>query len=183
MRHEHEIEAMLAELRREAVEQMPPFSARSIATAREIGPTASAALIAELDRDESAFLAVEALREADPVTWEALVPERRAAIYARALAGSVMFNAWGLPGRALTGTSRAFASLGNAAVPVLVPLLGRHDEAPLEGSRDATAARVQRNRIRDYAWVLLCEALRRPYDYDDDPAVRDRAIDELEATL
>lgn len=129
-----------------------------------------------------AMLALEALRATDRASFDALPASRRAEIYARALAASTLFNTWGTPQRP-SETSRAFAALGAHAVQVLLPLLDERRDAPSGGSRAATASDVDRVRVRDYAWMLLCAASGRACEWNRDPAVRDVAIDALAAEL
>lgn len=145
--------------------------------ARDAGPMAAGLLLAEVHAEGSAsFLALEALRAADEHSWKSLAPEMRAHIYAETLRRNIFFNAWGLPGYQLSDTSAAFASLGEAAVAVLLPLLDDRREAPLSGSQDATTSRSYGNRVCDYAWILACDALRRRCVYFRDPMERDAAI-------
>ncbi|HWW60907.1 MAG TPA: hypothetical protein VN181_06010, partial [Thermoanaerobaculia bacterium] len=100
----------------------------------------------------------------------------------RALEESSLFNTWGAP-QLPSETGRAFADIGQPAVEVLVPLLEDRRDAPQGGSKIATASTLDRVRIRDYAWMLICAATRRACEWNGDPAVRDVAIDALAAEL
>ena len=127
-------------------------------------------------RGNTTFLALEALREADPVAYNALSIRERAEIYVDALKNSICYNAWGLPGYHLTPTAQALINLRDDAISVLEPLLGDKRPAPLSGSQDATTSTMYKNRVCDYAWVLINEIEHRPYIYFQDPAERDRFI-------
>jgi hypothetical protein len=175
-----QIAQLAAELEQDAVRAVPPFGAKSIQSARQLGSNATGMLLDHIrGQGDTAFLALEALREADPPAFGSLSTSLRARIYVDALAGSTFFNAWGLPGYQLTPTAHALAALDDAAVAALKPLLVDDRPAPLAGSEDATTSQMYRNRVRDYAWALINEAGRRPYHYSQDPAQRDRDIASL----
>jgi len=123
-------------------------------------------------------------RRCAPPTRPATRPRAtRAAIYAAALARTQYFNTWGQPGAALSDTARAFAALGDDAVAALAPLLADQRPAPSSGSQDATLARMNGNRVCDYAWVLIHEARGTEYLYATAPADRDREIGAMRAQL
>jgi hypothetical protein len=177
-------EELARQLEREAEAGVPPYGAESIDTARSLGAEATALLLSRIGADDrTAFLALEALRKADPDVYRALPARVRARIYAEALADNLYFNAWGVPGYQLTETSAALISIGEAGIAALRPLLDDMREAPLSGSQDATTSAMYANRICDYAWVLINEILGRPYVYTQEPAKRDRQIAELRAVL
>jgi hypothetical protein len=163
---------------------IPPFGAKSIKIARELGTAATAFLCQEVKaQGKTAFLALEALRAADPAAYDQLPAIQRANVYVQMLRDSGFYNAWGVPGYQLTPTAHALITLGEVAVPVLKPLLANQQRAPLSGSEDATTSRMYGNRVCDYAWVLISEILHRPYDYAEDPAARDLAIAALQQDL
>jgi hypothetical protein len=168
---------LAVQLREDTVRAVPPFGADSIKIARGLGSEATSLLLQEVKaRGNTAFLALEALREADPVAYNALSVRERAEVYVDALKSSLFYNAWGLPGYQLTPTAKALINLGDDAVWVLEPLLRDQRPAPLSGSQDATTSSMYKNRICDYAWVLISEIEHRPYIYSQDPTERDRAI-------
>jgi hypothetical protein len=165
------------QLREDTALNVPPFGADSIRIARDSGSKATSFLLQEVkDGGSTAFLALEALREADPVAYSALPARKRAEVYVNALKSSIFYNAWGLPGYQLTPTAHAVISLGDDAVRALKPLLGDLRPAPLSGSQDATTSSMYGNRVCDYAWVFINEIEDQPYVYSQDPAERDRAI-------
>jgi hypothetical protein len=179
-----ELAELNALIDRETADEIPPFGARSVAVARELGERATGLLLEKIrGGDDSAFLSLEGLRESDPGAFDRLPADCRAKVYARALGRNTFFNAWGMPSTGLTATSRALIALGEAAVSVLTPLLSNRSEAPLEGSREATASNIYHNRICDYAWALISEVRNLPYEYSQDPADRDRQMTSLEASL
>jgi hypothetical protein len=173
-----------AQLEQDTAGQAPPFGARSVQLARDLGPAATDLLLDRINRAApSAFLALEALRASDPQAFERIPAEQRARIYADALRESLFFNAWGLPGYKLTDTALAFIALGEPAVTALTPLLGDSAQAPLEGSEDSTTSSAYGNRICDYAWVFINEIRKKDYAYPESVAERDQGIRDLTRTL
>ena len=175
---------LAAQLERDSDRQMPPFGADSIRLARALGAEATDLLLQKIRGGAtSAFLALEALREADPPAFAQIPAKQRAEIYVGELRRNFFFNAWGLPSHRLTPTSRALIALGEAAVPVLAGLLTNRSEAPLEGSEDATTSSAYGNRICDYAWAFINEIRRIPYRYVESVAERDEGIKSLLLSL
>ncbi len=167
---------LAVQLREDTARSVPPFGADSIKIARDLGSEATSFLLQEVkDRGSTAFLALEALREADPVAYNALSVRERAEVYADALKSSIFYNAWGLPGYQLTQTAYALINLGDDAVQALEPLLRDQRPAPLSGSQEATTSSMYGNRICDYAMVFISEIKHWPYVYSQDPTERDRA--------
>jgi hypothetical protein len=175
--------ALATSLQQDAARDIPPFGADSVKLARRLGPAATAMLAQKVQaRGADAFLALEALRVADPAGYAARPAAERAAVYAAALQRNAFFNSWGQPGMSLTETARAFAALGEDAVAVLAPLLADTRDAPSSGSQDATLSRMNGNRVCDYAWVLISEARGADYMYSPSPADRDREIAAMRAS-
>lgn len=174
-----------SQLQQDAERQVPPFGAESVRMASRLGPVATSLLLGHVEATEStAFLALEALREADPEAFNGLPARKRAEIYASNLQNdSNFYNAWGVPGYLLTETAHALIDLGDEAVPTLEPLLNDRRPAPLSGSQDATTSSMYGNRVRDYAWVLISEIKDLPYTYSQDPAERDQSIEALQQEL
>lgn len=178
------ISKLIAQLQEDAAQDVPPFGAESVEVARRLGTEATSLLIQEIEnRGATAFLALEALREANPDAYRAIAPHERADIYVDALKNNLFYNAWGLPVYQLTATARALIDLGKDAVEALKPLLSERREAPLSGSQDATTSTMYGNRVCDYAWVLISEIKRRPYVYSQNPVERDRDIEALREEL
>lgn len=160
--------------------EAPPFGAECIILARELGSAATPVLLKHVKNgDETAFLSLEALRAADPDAFQAIPTRDRAGIYVRALKSNLFYNTWGLPGYHITETAQALIALGEEAVLLLKPLLDDWRLAPLSGSEDATASSIYANRVRDYAWILIAEIKRQPYQYFQTPAERDKQIGKL----
>jgi hypothetical protein len=179
-----ELSVLATSLLADAARDMPPFGADSVKLAQRLGPVATPLLVQRLrQRGSDAFLALEALRLADPASYATQPAPERAAIYGGALQHSAFFNSWGQPGASLTDTAHAFAALGDPAVDALAPLLADTRAAPSSGSRDATLAQINGNRLCDYAWVLINEARGVDYVYAPSPADRDREIVAMRATL
>jgi hypothetical protein len=171
-----EIEDLIRLIRDDATGDLPPLASGGVARAQELGSRAAFALLEEIRRGgPSQFLALEALRVADPAAYESLPAQDRAAIYARTLAGSGVFNVWGLP-TAPSDTARALTTLGDAAARALAPLL--HDEraARLIGSKPSTISQLEHYRVRDYAWAFICLATGRICPWNRDPRIRDEHI-------
>lgn len=172
------------QLREDAERDAPPFAAESIKLARQMGPAAMTTLLEEInDGGKTSFLALEALREADPDRYHSLSARKRADIYGGKLRSSSFYNTWGVPGYQLTDTARAFITLGEEAVAVLEPLLDDARKAPLSGSKTATTSDMYENRVSDYAWVLINEIRNLPYEYSLDRAQRDEGIRSLRDSL
>ncbi|HWU88968.1 MAG TPA: hypothetical protein VN253_16995, partial [Kofleriaceae bacterium] len=179
-----ELSSLANSLQQDAAREVPPFGADSVKLARRLGPTAAGMLAQKVQaRGTDAFLALEALRAADPAGYAARPATERAAVYVAALQRNAYFNSWGQPGMSLTETAHAFAALGEDAVSVLAPLLGDKRDAPSSGSQDATLSRMNGNRVCDYAWVLINEARGKDYAYASSPVERDREIAAMRASL
>jgi hypothetical protein len=179
-----DLTTLAASLQADVARDIPPFGASSVKLAQQLGAAATGVLLPRVrGHGPDAFLALEALRAADAAGYAALPADERASIYAAALQHSAYFNSWGQPGQALTDTAHAFAALGDAAVRALTPLLADPRAAPSSGSRDATASTNNRNRVCDYAWVLIHEARHADYVYASSPAERDREIAAMRARL
>jgi hypothetical protein len=144
--------------------------------ARASGSAATDLLLKEIKAGgKTAFLALEALREADKSAYDALPVQKRVDTYIDTLTNNVFYNAWGVPGYHLTDTARALIGLGAAAVPPLKALLDDEREAPLSGSQDATTSKMYGNRVCDYAWLFICEIKGWRCQYGREPAERDEA--------
>lgn len=172
------------QLLEEASEGVPPFGARSIDIARQLGSLAPSLLLQHINANgQTAFLALEVLREVDLDAYNAVPAGQRAGIYVSSLENSTYFNAWGVPGYQLTATADALMALGDEAVVRLRPLLNDRRIAPLEGSQEATTGAMHGNRVCDYAWALLCGIRRTPCEYSQSPDDRDRAIQAMRTEL
>lgn len=179
-----DLSALAQGLQQDAARDIPPFGADSVKLARRLGSAATPLLVQRVQaRGADAFLALEALRAADPAGYAAQPASMRAQVYVAALGHNTFFNSWGQPGMTLSDTSHAFAALGDEAVHVLVPLLDDKRDAPSSGSQDATLSRANGNRVCDYAWVLIHEARGTDYAYSSLPADRDREIAAMRAAL
>jgi hypothetical protein len=179
-----QISELLNQLQQDAMQDVPPFGAESIRITRQLGASATSFLLGQIEaRGKTAFLALEALRESDLDAYDLIPAEERAEIYVGALLSNIFYNAWGIPGYQLTATSHALISLGEKAVAVLKPLLSDQRPAPQSGSKEAMASSTYGNRVCDYAWIFISEIKHQPYSYSQNPAERDRAIEELRKSL
>lgn len=179
-----QIAELATQLQEDAADDIPPFGAESIKMARQLGSVATNFLLEQVkNRENTAFLALEALREVDPGIYNSLPVRDRAEVYVNALQHSIFYNAWGVPGYQLTATAYALISLEEDAISVLKPLLTDKRLAPLSGSEDATISSVYGNRVCDYAWVFINEIRHQPYTYAENPTERDRAIEALQQEL
>jgi hypothetical protein len=179
-----ELSELAARLQEDTERAVPPAGAASVQLARQLGAGATEFLLQQVAaHGDTAFLALEALREADAAAYNALPAQERATIYAHALQNNAFYNAWGVPEYQLTPTCSALMALGDAAVTALKPLLANRRLAPVRGSHNATMSSMYGNRVCDYAWVFINEILHRPYEYAQDPAERDREIAALQQEL
>lgn len=175
---------LAAQLQDDAAHDVPPFGAESVKMARRSGASATGLLLEHIDSDGgTAFLALEALREADHEAYDSLPASQRSRIYVDDLLHRLFYNAWGLPGCQLTETAYALLSLGDEAISLLKPLLGDQRIAPLSGSAGATASHICGNRVCDYAWVFINEIRHQHYSYSQNPAERDQEISKLRQEL
>ena len=160
--------------------EVPPFGAESIKIAHKMGSEATNTLLTQIKKNgKTAFLALEALRASDNETYNSLSVPQKAEIYINNLQHSTFYNAWGVPGYQLTGTSNALISMGEAIIPFLSPLLENKLPALLSGSQDATTSSIYKNRICDYAWIFIIEIKHRQYSYHKTPEERDEDIRKL----
>jgi hypothetical protein len=179
-----DLSKLATQLKKDTDLQVPPFAAGSLEMARELGPEAIDLLLREIRAGgDTAFLALEALRNADSSTYNELPVRDRADIYAKALRATIFFNTWGLPNFQLSPTSEAVIALGDDAIASLESLLTDCRPAPVRGSHEGTVSSMYENRLCDYAWVLISEIRGQQYVYSKDPAERDREIERLRQEL
>jgi hypothetical protein len=173
-----------AQLERDSESQVPAFAATSVKLAREGGEKTTDFLLEKIHSGRpSAFIALEALREADVRSFDRIEAQERAAIYAAELRRNTYFNGWGLPGFYLTPTATALIGLREEAVAALAGSLNDTEPALLTGSEEATTSKIFGNRICDYAWVFINEIRGIAYAYSQHPADRDKGIKSLLRSL
>ena len=175
---------LTTQLQQDAVHNVPPFGAESVQIARELGPEVSDLLLKHIEaQGDTALLALEAWRVAVPDQYKKFSAQIKARIYVNALQKNQFYNTWGVPGYSLTETTYALIGLGDVAISALRPLLDDTRLAPLSGSQDATTSVMYGNRVCDYAWVLISEIKKRPYQYYQEVSKRDKQIEDLRRAL
>ena len=133
----------------------------------------------------ASFLAAEILFHKVPGYPPESSRARLAEIYAAALANDYtgMANPWGLPGRADGDTAAHAARIGEPAAAALRKLLDDRRAVYYCGSQEATFGNRYRYRVRDLAAGLVARVRNLPFQPDEDPELRDQAIDRLAALL
>jgi hypothetical protein len=130
-------------------------------------------------RDQSSLLALLALRQVSPGTYNSLEDSLRVAVLTSSLENSQYFNAWGIPNFYWEDAAKALIEEGASAEPALLKLLGDKRPAPVFGSEGATVDAQFHYRVCDYAWALLNEITRQKVEAPADPAERDRLIEKM----
>lgn len=144
--------------------------------------------LARLVFDESAshearFLAAEILfRKQESFPAQDGV-ERLAKVYGIALQNAQIGNLWGLPGYLDGLAGEHYVSLGEPAIPTLIPLLRDEREVFYEGSREATYANAYRYRVKDFAAFYISQILDIPYEIHLKPTERDVEIERLRSYI
>jgi hypothetical protein len=147
-------------------------------------PEAVSYLNANLDR--SSYHLLFAIRRASPVTYGGLDPDGKAKILCDALAHVQFLNDWGYldPSGSHDGEAAlALLELGRHALLPLEPILDDERPAPLYGSETATLSSIYKFRRKDFAHRYLALILGRPAEFDADPSIRDRLIEQLKTEL
>jgi hypothetical protein len=131
------------------------------------------------------FLAAEILFQKVPGYPPETLRARLAEIYAAALANdyTVMANPWGLPGLPDGETAQHAVQIGETAVPALRRLLEDRRVVYYSGSKEATFGNRYRYRVKDLAAGLLARIRNLPFQPDEDPELRDQAIERLASML
>jgi hypothetical protein len=131
------------------------------------------------------FLAAEILFHKVPGYPPETLRARLAEIYAAALANDYtgMANPWGLPGLSDGETAQHAVQIGETAVPPLRKLLDDRRAVYYSGSQEATFGNRYRYRVKDLAAGLLTRIRNLPFQPDEDPELRDQAIERLGSML
>jgi len=144
--------------------------------------------LARLVFDESAshearFLAAEILfRKQETFPAQDSV-ERLAKLYAIALQNAQSGNLWGLPGHLDSLPAEHYVSLGESAIPTLIPLLRDEREVVYEGSWQATYGNRYRYRVKEFAAFYISQILDIPYEVHVEPTERDAEIERLRSYI
>jgi hypothetical protein len=141
------------------------------------------AVIADPDASSKArYLAAEIRFRKDPA-YRPADPAGLARAYADALREEVIANPWGMPGELDEPLGKHLVALGEPAVPALVPLLAETRAISYSGSKEATVGNEYKMRVKDFAAFFIARIRNRPLKLDVDPAVRDKVIADLQASL
>ena len=171
----------------EAAQGLPAMKSQTVAAAELTDADRDAAVAyAEAHPDHTAYLVLIALRRRDVAGYRRIPDATKAAILACALAHLTLLNDWGYldPAGSHDGEAAvALLELGPAAIIKLRPLLGNERSAPLFGSEPATLSSSFGYRRKDFAYRYICMLRGREPAFDADPAVRDAAIERLQADL
>lgn len=129
------------------------------------------------------YLTLMAISEMKPAALQEIPEATRLKIYLDALQKGSPHNDWGLAGRYLSGASLDIVSIGNQAIPLLVPLFNDTAEVGIWGSKEVTINAHYQNRVCDFVYYLILHILDRVEPYPKTPTERDKAIDSLKQTL
>ncbi|MCR9144586.1 MAG: hypothetical protein NXI24_20270 [bacterium] len=167
-------------LRYESERSVPPHLSIAVREAENAGSAAVPELLqAVRSKDAASFLALVALARLDRNTYDALPLASKREILIAALGRHSTFNAWGHPWLGSTESSDLLIGLGPAALPGLQSLFADNRFAPLIGPATLRSSIDARLRVKDIAAHLAARIMGVQLAFDDDPALRDRAIDQL----
>lgn len=149
---------------------------------KEPGAAQALEQVAAQGAPEARVLAAEALfarkqgyRPADPASL--------AGAYAQALRKAELANPWGMPGELDGPLGQHLVSLGEAAVPALVPLLEDTRQVTYGGSKEATVGNDYAYRVKDLAAFYLSKIKKAPLAVPESPKARDAEIAKLRKAL
>ncbi len=172
------ISDLVSELAQDSTSGREPWNSRAYKSIVAMNPGDILPSLREAiaQRDESAFLALEAIHTLDRDVFHDIDADVRCSIYVAALANARSYNVWGLPGQYVGKAGKHLITLGRSAVPYLMPYLDDRRRAPIWGSEAATVDEEFQNRVCDHAAVLLAAILGIDYEHTKDPSVRDANI-------
>jgi hypothetical protein len=178
---------LIEDLVGEAARGLPAMKSETLATAEltEADRDATVAYV-EAHPDHTAYLVLIAMHRLDAAAYRSVRDSTKAAILVDALGHLVLFNDWGYldPAGSHDGEAAiALLELGPVAVSMLRRLFSDDRSAPLFGSETATLSSSLHYRRKDFAYRYVCLLLEREPTFDADPAIRDAAIEQLEADL
>lgn len=149
---------------------------------REPGAAQALEQVAAQGAPEARVLAAEALfvkkqgyRPADPASL--------AGAYAQVLRKAELANPWGMPGELDGPLGQHLVSLGEAAVPALLPLLEDNRQISYGGSKEATVGNDYAYRVKDFAAFFLGKIKKLPLAVPESPKARDAEIAKLRKAL
>jgi hypothetical protein len=135
--------------------------------------------------DYTSYYLLMALKRYYPASYKDVSNADKAAILCSALKTSEFLNDWGTlePYGADDTSAKALLEVGKEALGALRPILDDATEAPLFGSKVATASVVYQYRRKDFAYRYVSLILGESPVFDRDPKARDKAIEALKAKL
>jgi hypothetical protein len=172
------------ELRRESLEGIAPVNSSAYKEVIRRGPSFApllASLLISTPPDQSSLLGLLALRKSNPTVYRNLSPTFRVRVLVDALTHAKSFNAWGLPNLHWHEAAEALIEEKDAARPALVALLQKTDsrDAPVLGLGLDKIHEKYHYRVSDYALALLNEINGQRIKLDENPAIRNKFINEL----
>jgi len=136
--------------------------------------------------DSSAYMLLMALRKDHPQVYAGISDRTRAKVLCGALKNLTFLNDFGYlePSGAYDGeAAMMLIDVGKPAIDCLGNLLGDKNEAPLFGSKEATAGSAFGYRRCDFAYRYIMLILSREPTFPGDPADRDKLIAALKREL
>ena len=173
-----DIAELAKEMESDSSKGREPFNSAAYRQAVSRGEGVAADLKGQLVRpDRGTLIGLMALRKISPKEYQSLDPAFRLRVLVEALKNSKFFNTWGIPGLSWEDAANAIIAEGEAARPLLLPLLRDTRPAPVFGSEGATINREYHYRVCDYALALLDSIRQEKIELPTDPAERDRLIE------
>ncbi len=136
--------------------------------------------------DSSSYILLMALRKQGGEAYDETPDKTKAEVLCAGLANLTFLNDFGHlePSSSYDGkAAQALLDIGQPALSCLQALLANHEDAPLFGSKDATASSVFHYRRADFAYRYIMLILGQEPTFPADPAERDRLITDLQAQL
>jgi hypothetical protein len=136
--------------------------------------------------DRTSYLLLDELREYFPDAYARLPLDTRAAVLCDALKHHKCCNDWGILSThdwANHEAARALVETGRAALPHLRPLLDDRSDFHYERFKAYSTSTAEHYRRCDFAHRYACQIMAVRPEYDPDPAVRDKAIEQLKRSL
>lgn len=133
---------------------------------------------------EYALVALRILEKRAPS--ERFSPAAKAILYWTVFARDTMYNRWGViskGGFIAAVYGQEVLDLGATAAPYFQQSLRDGRRAMVFGTEEERDSRIRKDRVCDYAWVLLSTIFNRPMAYHEDPRLRDPQIQELDLWL
>ncbi len=181
---ETEYDKLIKELEEESSQVIPMLRSKVYPEVVAKGESIIPSLVSSVhDATVKHYLTLMAIGEIDPKALARVPVDNRLKIYLDALQKGGPHNDWGLAGEYFSGASLDLISIGEKAVPYLMPLLDVTTPAGIWGSEEATINKLYQNRVCDFAYYLILRIINRNEAYSQNLKKRDVAIASLKQLL